>query len=166
MGLSVVSQTRCRIEVFPAFALSITSTRNLRSKIDQFIRCPWCDGFGREQGFNDLSPSSHWYRHHCRVKKEGHGTNSKQQKGEECKCKAHCGTCEHTKISGSGSNPVLTRSEGFGDCPNLNLNHRSGSGQHPNPNPKLRFGPKSGTELFHHYLQSSIIRFHNLPAKL
>ena len=29
MGLSVVSQTRCKIDVFPAFALPITSTRNL-----------------------------------------------------------------------------------------------------------------------------------------
>ena len=28
MGLSVVSQTRCSIDVFPAFALPITSTRN------------------------------------------------------------------------------------------------------------------------------------------
>jgi hypothetical protein len=33
VGLSVVSQTRCRIDVFPAFALPITSTRNLRSGI-------------------------------------------------------------------------------------------------------------------------------------
>ena len=29
MGLSVVSQTRCKIDVFPAFALPIPSTRNL-----------------------------------------------------------------------------------------------------------------------------------------
>ena len=29
MGLSVVSQTRCKIDVFPAFALPITSTRNV-----------------------------------------------------------------------------------------------------------------------------------------
>ena len=65
---------------------------------------------------------------------------------------------KHTKTSGSGSNPVLMRSEGFGDCPNLDLNHRSSSGQHLNPNPKLRFGPvrfgfgpRFGTELCHHY---------------
>ena len=29
MGLSVVSQTRCKTDVFPEFALPITSTRNL-----------------------------------------------------------------------------------------------------------------------------------------
>ena len=33
MGLSVVSQTRCKIDVFPAFALPITSTRNRISGI-------------------------------------------------------------------------------------------------------------------------------------
>jgi hypothetical protein len=38
MGLSVVSQTRCRIEVFPAFALPIIRTRNRIFGIRRWVR--------------------------------------------------------------------------------------------------------------------------------
>jgi hypothetical protein len=57
-----------------------------------------------------------------------------------------------------GLNAFRTHSEGFGNCPNPELNQRSGSGQHPNLNPKkvfssvrFRFELWFRTKPSHHY---------------